>query len=238
MSSIYTVIKNKQITKRLNFRISRQKINTCRNVKYLVVILEENLDWNLHLNALNLKLNKAIGLLCKIRHYVPKFLLKTLYFTIFYSHLIYACQIWGQNINALNKIEALQDKAVRIINFRAYHAGELYKNDKILKISDYIKLLNCLFVRDILTNSLIPPFQNYFIKSENLHQYNRRHAKQNSVILTQRNTDFYGIKSIQHQAATTWNKLRNETSHNVLQDLRSKTKEFITNKNTIGFVFV
>ena len=139
--------KNKQITKHLNFRISGQKIFTCRNVKHLGVILEENLDWNLHLNVLNLKLNKAIGLLCKIRHYVPKFLLKALYFTIFHSHRIYACQICGQNINILNKIQALQDKAVQVIKFRAnnYDVGELYKNNKII-------------------------------------------------------TDFYGIKSIQHQA--------------------------------------
>ena len=47
---------------------------------------EENHDWNLHLSSLNLKLNKAIGLLYKIRHYVPTFLLKTLYYTIFHSH--------------------------------------------------------------------------------------------------------------------------------------------------------
>ena len=97
----------------------------------------------------------------------------------------------------MNKIQALQDKAVRIINFKAnnYDVGELHKNDKILRISDYIKLLNGLFVRDILTNSSIPPFQNYFIKLECVHQYNTRHAKQNSVIVTQRNTDFCGIKS-------------------------------------------
>ena len=126
----------------------------------------------------------------------------------------------------------MQDKVVWITNFRAnnYDVGELYKNGKILRISDYIKLLNCLFVRVVLTNSSVPPFQNYFIKSENLYQYNTRHAKQNSVILIQWNTDFYSIKSIHHQAATTWNKLRNETSHEVLQDLQSKTKKFITNK--------
>ena len=56
-----------------------------------------------------------------------------------------------------------------MINFRAnnYNVGELYKNDKILRISDYIKLLNCLFVRDVLANLLILPFQNLFVKSEN-----------------------------------------------------------------------
>ena len=82
----------------------------------------------------------------------------------------------------MNETQALQDKAVGIINFRAdnNNVGKLYKNNRILRISDYIKLLNCLIVRYVLTNSSIPPFQNYFIKSENLRQYNTRHAKQNS----------------------------------------------------------
>ena len=40
---------------------------------------------------------------------------------------------------------------------------------------------NCLFVTDVLTKSTIPPFQNYFNKSENLYQHNTRHAKQNSA---------------------------------------------------------
>ena len=51
--------KNKQITKHLNFRISGQKINTCRNFKYLGVTLEENLDWNLHIDSHKPKLNKG-----------------------------------------------------------------------------------------------------------------------------------------------------------------------------------
>ena len=79
-------------------------------------------------------------------------------------------------------------------------------------------MLNCLFVRDVLTKSTIRPFQNYFNKSENLHHHNTRRAKQNSVILTQR-SDFYGIKSImQHQSALAWNKLQKETNHNLLQE--------------------
>ena len=93
-----------------------------------------------------------------------------------------------------------------ILNFRAndYDVGELYKNNKIIRfqIPDYIKLPNCFSVRDILTNSSILPLQNYFIKSGNLHQYNPRLDIQNSARLTQWNTDFYGIKSIQPAAKT------------------------------------
>ena len=64
----------------------------------------------------------------------------------------------------MNQIQALQDKAVRIINFRAdnYNVGKLYKNNRIHKISDYIKLLNCLIVRYVLTNSSIPSFPKLF----------------------------------------------------------------------------
>ena len=102
----------------------------------------------------------------------------------------------------------------------------------MLRFSGYIKLLNFLFVRDVIINSSISPSQNYFVKSESLDQCNTKH-----VILTQRNTDIYGIKSIQHQAATTWNKLQNETNHDVLQYLRSKTKKLITKKILNSYLF-
>ena len=106
------------MTKHLSFRISGQKINTCSKVRYLGIILQEHLDWNPHINSLKGELNRAVGILSKIQHYVPKFLLKTLYCTIFHSHLIYSCQIRGQNNTILRKLEPLQNKALRIINFK------------------------------------------------------------------------------------------------------------------------
>ena len=78
--------------------------------------------------------------------------------------MIYNCQIWGQNKSKIRKISELQDMAIRIINFQPknYPVAELYKNSRILKLSDYIKLLNCMFVRDTLTATQTPAFKNYF----------------------------------------------------------------------------
>ena len=224
--------KLKQITKHLNFIISGQEINTCSKVRYLGVILEEHLDWNLHINSLKCKLNRAIGILSKTRRYVPKFLLNTLYSTIFHSHLIYSCQIWGQNNTTLRKLEPLQNKALRIVNFKnnEYNVNELYKTNKILKIADYIKLLNCLFVRDIITQSTIPPLQEFFIQMRNTHQHNNRHATQNTVTLIQYKTAFYGAYSIKHQLALIWNQVNNEVPSDLLQKSRSEIREYITNK--------
>ena len=112
--------KNKIITKHLNFCISGQKIKPSSQVKYLGIILQDDLHWNLHLTKLRNQLCRSIGLLSKIRYYVPKHLLRTIYHSIFNSHLIYACEIWGQNQRnyCFKKLLRLQEKALRIIDFK------------------------------------------------------------------------------------------------------------------------
>ena len=150
---------------------------------------------------------------------------------MFHSHLIYSSQIWGQNNTILRKLEPLQNKALRIINFKnnEYNVNELYKTNKILKIADYIKLLNCLFVGDVIAQSTIPPFQEFFIQMRHTHQHNTRHATQNTVTLNQHETAFYGTHSIKHQSALTWNQINNETPSDLLQKSRPEIREYITN---------
>ena len=114
--------------------------------KAVFFCLAQHLDWTINMNQLHSKLNRAIGLLSKIGHYFPKFILRTLYYTSFNSHLIYACQILGQDPIYLRKLSIPQNKAIRIINVKNYDypVNEFYHENKILKIEDYIKLLNCL----------------------------------------------------------------------------------------------
>ena len=120
LSLSLSLSKRKQITKYLNFRISGQKINVSHKVRYLGIEIEHYLDWDVHVKNVIPKLNRAIGKLSKIRHYAPKFLLKTICYSLFNSHLIYACQVWSQNKKFLKKLSTLQDKAIRIINFKQY----------------------------------------------------------------------------------------------------------------------
>ena len=119
-------------------------------MKYLGVFLSDSLSWDTHLNAFIPKLSRAAGLLAKMRHYMPKYLLKTIYYSLFNSHLIYACQIWGQSksdhfrklVELQDKALRIQGKALRIINFLPDKAPlrDIYKNSKILKLPDYIAL--------------------------------------------------------------------------------------------------
>ena len=82
---------------------------------------------------------------------MPKPLLRTIYYFLFNSHLIYAYQTWGQSKTELfNKIHKHQDKALRYINILPNTApvSEIYKTLKILKLSDYTSLQNSLQVKN------------------------------------------------------------------------------------------
>ena len=129
--------KNKIITKKLNFRISGQKIIPSKSVKYLGLIIDEHLSWDSHIHILKAKLNRAVGMLAKIRHYVPHTTIKSIYFSIFSSHLTYGSQIWCQTTNnKTNNLSLLQNKAIRIINFkqRDINTNPLYHQNNILKL--------------------------------------------------------------------------------------------------------
>ena len=143
--------KYKIITKNVNFRISGQKIKHSSQVKYLGIILQDDLHWNSHLTKLRKKLTRSVGLLSKIRYYVPKNLLRTIYHSIFNSHLTYTCEMWGQNQENcyFKKLLHLQEKALRIIDFKPQTLLSecIFKENKILRISDFVNYKYVLFVR-------------------------------------------------------------------------------------------
>ena len=106
----------------------------------LGLAVNEHLDWDLHFSQLKNNINRGIGLLAKIRHFTPKYLLKTLYFSLFNSSLIYDCQMLGQNQNEqFKKTEKLQEKSISIIRFLSLNATvekQMYEIN-ILKLKDF-----------------------------------------------------------------------------------------------------
>ena len=116
------------------------------------------------------KFIRAIGILSKTGHYVPKFLLKTIC-SFFNSDLIYACQVQGQNENCLKKLSSLQNKTIRSTNFKQQYfpVNELCNATRILKIKDYINLMNSLFVKDVQSGESLEGFSDYFTKSDEVY---------------------------------------------------------------------
>ena len=199
---------NKKINYDFKIKIDGKKIIPSKYVKYLGVLIDAHLNWSFHLNLLASKLSRANGMLARIRHYVSEDTLRSIYFGIFSSILSYGSQVFGQ-INSKNfrRIECLQNKAIRIINFANYKTSvsPLYKESKILKIGDYVKPQNFLLVLSDVKGQLPTALSNTFTLAQNLHRYNTRGASQHKMVIPAVRTVVYGIRSIFYQAIQIWN---------------------------------
>ena len=68
--------------KKTNIRITACNIEQKSQIKYLGVFIDEHLKWDAQLQHINNKITKNIGILFKLRHYVPISTLKQLYYTL------------------------------------------------------------------------------------------------------------------------------------------------------------
>ena len=99
------------------------------------------------MNTLKQKLNKANGIIAKIRYYETADVLKTICYAFFDSHMRHACQIWAQiQSKTFDMIQWAQNKVLKIIGFRQCMepSEPLYNQLKINSLKNNIILNNCI----------------------------------------------------------------------------------------------
>ena len=139
----------------LKFKLDGKRLTQTDTVKYLGVLLDDHLLCSKQINHVATKLNQATSILSKLRSRASIKILKMTYHFLFCYHLLYGPQIWGQpNITSQNKIQKLQNRALRKVLFKEKQdsISEVYKELKILKFFDLLYLQNCLFMSQIETN--------------------------------------------------------------------------------------
>ena len=193
----------------INIKLNGKRLYPSSYIKYLGVLIDEHLSWKHHINELIIKLNRSNSLLSKIRHYVKESTLRSLYFSLFSSHMSYCCQIWGQSGSYhLNKILSIQRSALRIISFRPFRSNvsDLFRSLNIPLFSTLVRISNLLYVFDSLSSNLPVSIANYFCKSRDVHSYNTRNIQHGKLVPPAFKSIKYGKYSIKYQCATEWNK--------------------------------
>ena len=102
----------------------------------------------------------------KLRPFLPMKVMKNLYYSLIYSHIIYAIEIWGSaSKGELDKILILQKRTFRLMTFNDIHLivpGPLTPSDPIfiklesLKVMDIYKVQVCKFIFKLIKNLFIP----------------------------------------------------------------------------------
>ena len=216
----------------LKIKIDGKRLVPSKYVKYLGILIDSFLNWEYHANFLATKLSRAVGMLAKIRYYVKKDTLRTIYFGIFSSILSYGSQIWGQMQNChISRLIKLQNKAIRIINFAPFRSPvtHLYKDNRLLKLNDNIKLQNFLYVLGCLQDTVPNVLSKTFTLAKTKHNYNTRGASCNQVVIPKARTQVFGIKSITYQSAQFWNYIVSLfPQHDFLKKSKYTSKKVIT----------
>ena len=148
-------------------------------IRYLGLIIDDRLTWKHHISELSKKLNMSIGILFKMKKLCPKRILMSLYFSLVHSYLSYGTCVWGNaNEIHLNKIRVLQKKVVRIIGNVEYndHSSPLFKELKILKFDDILKMQLACLMFDYDHGNLPICFNTLFTKTSIIHSYGTRNA--------------------------------------------------------------
>ena len=72
-----------------------KRLEPTTSVKYLGIHIDHNLSGDCHINEMNAKLSRTNGILSKLRHYVPKKTMLSVYYALFYSHITYGSFVWS-----------------------------------------------------------------------------------------------------------------------------------------------
>ena len=85
-------------------------------VKFLGIIIDNELSWDDQIEHLKQKLNSCINVIKRIMKYTPKSEHKKLYHSLFQSHLSYCISSWGGlSQNKLSPILTIQKRCVRLL---------------------------------------------------------------------------------------------------------------------------
>ena len=161
----------------IEITIDSHPLKKLDSVNFLGVYIDKHLKWNTHVDHVISKVSKCIGILFKLRDYLPLSALLMLYNSLIVPHLTYCITVWGNcSQTKLDSLIKLQKKAIRICTGSHYlaHSAPLFKKVKTLNFQDlllyYTAILGCFYFQNILPPNIIQMFR----INSSIHQYDTR----------------------------------------------------------------
>ena len=158
--------------------INNQQIELVSEFNFLGLTIDKHLNWKSHSQKVSNTVSRSLGVLCRLKKFLPMHILQLLYNSLIQPHLQYCILAWGL---VRNRLEKLQKRAIRIITCSRYnaHTEPLFKKMKLLKLSDIFdtNLLKLYFKYE---HRLLPEFflTNFFENMPNHRYPSRKNSSQ------------------------------------------------------------
>ena len=165
--------------KLMNVKLGGRSLMRCgyglqeEGVKFLGVMIDENLDWKLQISQIKKKIGKGNYLLWRYRQKLSLKMKKTIYESFIRTHITYCLSIWGaKRTESLNELKKLVKKSWSKIGLRRQHTNDRLREQNILKLEDELRISEAkiiwrwskrklpLGIQDILVEVTLNPLRN------------------------------------------------------------------------------
>ncbi|KAJ8737040.1 hypothetical protein PYW07_000311 [Mythimna separata] len=134
------------------------KLERCKTIKYLGVILDNGLSFAAHIETLTKRVRKLIFVVKTLRNVAEPQIMRCTYFALCQSLLNYCICAWGGAPKTLLlKLERAQRAVLKVSTFRPilFPTEELYKNCKVLTVRQLFVLNTVLLQHHITPYAII-----------------------------------------------------------------------------------
>ena len=200
-------------------------------VKHLGILIDKNLSWKHHIDHIAIKVSRTVGLITKLRHFLPTHTLLNIYQALVAPYLTYGLAIWGQACKSyLDKLLKLQKRALRFIFFSDHseHAIPLFLDAQVLPIKFlyYESIANLMF--DVRNTTAPSNIQDLFQDISNVHSYNTRSSTSNNFYTKPSRLSVQG-NSFSRIGVKVWNEIPQALRDLSKNAFKSKLKQILFN---------
>ena len=115
--------------------INNTQIERVTEFNFLGLTVNEYMNWNSHTQKIANKISRTLGVMNRLKRYLPISAMKLMYDSLILSHLQFEITNWGFGWDRISK---LQKRALRIMTNSKYnaHTEALFKQLRLLKVND------------------------------------------------------------------------------------------------------
>ena len=88
----------------LELKLCGQHIECVRQFVFLGITIHETLNWDRYIDKIANKISRTLGVMNKLKHFLPKYTLKIMYSSLIAPHFNNNILLWGFNTHRLIKV--------------------------------------------------------------------------------------------------------------------------------------
>ena len=206
--------KNRKIETNHSIQINSELIERVDSTKFIGVIMDTKLNWQLHIQHIRNKIAKGLGVICKARKVLNRETLIVLYNSIIYPYLTYCIEVWGSTAHThLSSLIRMQKKIIRVLTSSKYNAESypLFRQLNLLNVQEIYMYSTVSFMFKFIKGNLPEIFNLLFKRNSEIR---RRYTRQMHMLnLPICQTTLYK-NTIIFQGPKAWNAISNKININ------------------------